>query len=139
VVDKAVLVKKLSAIQDAVARIREVLPPSADAFRADRTVREVVTLNLFVALQEVLAAATDWIADEGRDVPQSYGEVFTVLADRGMLERDLAARLRSAAGLQNLIAHQYGVMDIDRIFMIASNDLDDLLVFCRQMAARSVG
>lgn len=136
-VDKAVLAKKLSAIRDAVARIREVLPPSADAFHADRTTREVVTLNLFVALQEALAAATHWIADEGWNVPQSYGEVFTVLADRDILDRGLAARLRGAAGLRNLIAHQYGVVDVDRIFTIASNDLDDLLLFCQQMAARS--
>jgi uncharacterized protein YutE (UPF0331/DUF86 family) len=137
VVDKAVLARKISAIQDAVARIREVLPTSAGAFHADRTVREVVTLNLFVALQEALAVAAHWIADEGWDVPQSYGDVFTVLADRGILDRDLASRLRGAAGLRNLIAHQYGVVDVDRIFAIASSDLDDLRLFCQQIAARS--
>lgn len=136
-VDKVILAKKLSAIRDAVARIREVLPPSADAFHADRTTREVVTLNLFVALQEALAAATHWIADEGWNVPRSYGEVFTVLADRHILERDLAERLRGAAGLRNLIAPQYGVVDVHRLFTITSNDLDDLRLFCKQMAARS--
>jgi hypothetical protein len=51
-VDKAVLAKKLSAIQDAVARIRDVLPSSAAAFHADRTVREVVTLNLFASAMD---------------------------------------------------------------------------------------
>lgn len=136
-VDKAVLAKKLAAIQDAVARIRAVLPSTADAFHADRTVREVVTLNLFVALQEALAVATHWIADEGWDVPHSYGEVFTVLASRGVLDHDLAVRLHGAAGLRNLIAHQYGVVDVDRIFTIASNDLDDLLLFCQQVASHS--
>lgn len=134
-VDKAVLAKKLAAIQDAVGRIRQVLPPTAGAFRADRTVREVVTLNLFVALQEALAAATHWISDEGWDVPRSYGEAFTVLSDRGVLDHDLAVRLHAAAGLRNLIAHQYGVIDADRIFTVASNDLDNLLLFCQQMAS----
>jgi uncharacterized protein YutE (UPF0331/DUF86 family) len=107
-VDKAVLAKKLAAIRDAVARIREVLPNTADAFGADRTTREIVILNLFVALQEAIALATHWLADEGWDVPQSYGDAFTVLADRHVLEHELAKRLRAASGLRNLIAHQYG-------------------------------
>jgi uncharacterized protein YutE (UPF0331/DUF86 family) len=136
-VDEAVLAKKLAAIRDAVARIREVLPASADAFRADRTAREIVTLNLFVGLQEAIALAAHWLADEGWDVPQSYGEVFAALADRHVLERELAQRLRSASGLRNLIAHQYGAVDAGRIFELASNDVEDLLSFCRQLAQRA--
>jgi uncharacterized protein YutE (UPF0331/DUF86 family) len=136
-VDRAVLAKKLSTIRDAVTRIREVLPPSAEAFGSDRTAREVVTLNLFLALQEAIALAVHWLADAGWDVPQSYGEAFTVLADRNILERELARRLRGAAGLRNLIAHQYGVVDFGRIFAIASNDLDDLLLFCQQLARKA--
>jgi uncharacterized protein YutE (UPF0331/DUF86 family) len=136
-VDKTVLAKKVSAIRDAVARIREVLPDSADAFRADRTAREVVLLNLFVSLQESISLATHWLADEGWDVPQSYGEVFFILAERGVLERDLATRLQAAAGLRNLIAHRYGAIDSDRIFVIATDQLEDLLSFCLLIARRA--
>jgi len=133
-VDEAVLAKKLAAIRDAVARIREVLPGSAEAFRENRTAREVVILNLFIALQEAIALATHWLADEGWDVPQSYGDAFAALADRHILAPDLAHRLRAASGLRNLIAHQYGAVDADRIFDLASNDVEDLLSFCRQLA-----
>jgi uncharacterized protein YutE (UPF0331/DUF86 family) len=114
-VDKTVLAKKLAAIRDAVARIREVLPESLDAFRGDRTAREIVMLNLFVGLQESIASGTHWLTDEGWDVPQSYGEVFAIQAERGLLERALARRLEGAAGLRNLIAHRYGVIDVDRV------------------------
>jgi uncharacterized protein YutE (UPF0331/DUF86 family) len=135
-VDEAVLAKKLAAIRDAVARIREVLPDSADAFRADRTAREIVILNLFISLQEAIALAAHWLADERWDVPQSYGEVFAALADRHVLDHELAQRLRAASGLRNLIAHQYGAVDADRIFELASNDVEDLLSFCQQLAQR---
>jgi uncharacterized protein YutE (UPF0331/DUF86 family) len=136
-VDKVVLATKLAAIRDAVARVREVLPSTVDVFRTDRTAREVVTLNLFVALQESLAAATHWIADEGWEVPQRYGDVFGVLATRGIVDSALAARLRSAAGLRNLIAHQYGVIDVERLFTVASEHLDDVLQFCQQLATHA--
>ena len=136
-VDSAVLARKLSAIRDAIARIAEVLPPSVETFRSDRTAREVVTLNLFLALQEAIALATHWVADEGWGVPQTHGEAFTMLADRGVIERELALRLRGAAGLRNLIAHQYGVVDVDRIFAIASSGLGDVRAFCQQLAQRA--
>ena len=136
-VDKAVLAGKLAAIRDAVIRVREVIPASAEAFRQDRTAREVVTLNLFIALQETIALAAHWVADQGWSVPQSHGEVFTVLGERNVIDDDLARRLCAAAGLRNLIAHQYGVLDTDRIFAIASSDLDDLHVFCQQIATRA--
>jgi uncharacterized protein YutE (UPF0331/DUF86 family) len=136
-VDRAILAARIAAIRDAVARIREVLPPTPDALRVDRTLREVVILNLFVALQESLSLAAHWLADEGLDVPQSYAQVFLRLGERGVVTRELADRLAAASGLRNLVAHRYGALDWNRIHEIASTELDDLLAFCEALAERA--
>ena len=133
-VDKTILANKVAAVRDAVARIASVLPSTPEEFRSDRTTREVVTLNLFLALQDCIGLATHWLADAGWGVPESYGEVFMVLGERGVLDQKLALRLRSAAGLRNLIAHQYGVIDVDRIFAMATSQRGDLLAFCTQLS-----
>lgn len=129
-VDAAIVATKVAAIRDAVDRIRDVLPRELEAFRADRTAREVIVLNLFVALQETLSLATHWLADAGLDVPGTYREIFLDLADRGRIPRDLAQRLAAAASFRNLVARQYGVLDPTRVHDIASNELRDLLDFC---------
>jgi uncharacterized protein YutE (UPF0331/DUF86 family) len=139
VVDGAIVAAKIAAIRDAVDRIRAVLPREAAALEADRTVREVVILNLFVALQETVALATHWLADAGLDVPGSYREIFLDLAQRGMISRDLAERLAAAAGFRNLVAHQYGVLDPARVHAIASAELGDLLDFCRTVSRATSG
>jgi uncharacterized protein YutE (UPF0331/DUF86 family) len=139
VVDGAIVAAKIAAIRDAVDRIRAVLPREAAALEADRTVREVVILNLFVALQETVALATHWLADAGLDVPGSYREIFLDLAQRGMISRDLAERLAAAAGFRNLVAHQYGVLDPARVHAIASAELGDLLDFCRTVSCATSG
>ncbi len=136
-VDSAVLAAKVASVRDAVDRIRAVLPESVEAFEADRTAREVVVLNLFVALQECLALATHWLADAGADVPQSYREVFESLARRSVIPTHLAARLAAASGFRNLVAHQYGALDPARVYQIARSDLGDLLAFCAEMARRA--
>ena len=136
-VDKTILASKIAAVRDAVARIRSILPEDATVFVADRTTREVVVLNLFVALQECVSLAAHWLADDGLDVPQRYAELFRRLGDRGVIAPDLAGRLAAASGLRNLVAHQYGVLDWTRIHSLATERLDDLLAFCDQLASRA--
>jgi uncharacterized protein YutE (UPF0331/DUF86 family) len=136
-VDRQILAEKIASVREAVARIREVLPAERDAFLADRTVREVVILNLFVALQDCMSLAAHWLSDAGLDVPQSYAQVFLRLGERGILGPDLAERLAAASGLRNLVAHRYGVLDWSRVHEIASTQLDDLLAFCEALARRA--
>jgi uncharacterized protein YutE (UPF0331/DUF86 family) len=135
-VDETVQAVKIATIADAVRRVREVLPPTAAGLETDRTAREVITLNLFVAVQECISLATHWLADEGRTVPGTFGEVFRVLAEQGVIPAALANKLAAASGLRNLIAHQYGAIDTARLHSIASNDLEDLLEFCRILVDR---
>ena len=130
-VDATVVATKVAAVRDAVDRVRETLPPDPEAFERDRTAREVVILNLFVALQETVALATHWLSDAGLDVPGSYREIFVDLAARGMIPRELAERLAAAAGFRNLVAHRYGVLDPRRVHAMAASDLSDLLELCR--------
>ena len=138
-VDETIVAARVAAIRDAVDRIRGVLPREPEAFEADRTAREVVILNLFVALQESVSLATHWLADAGLDVPGSYREIFLDLAERGRIPRDLAGRLAAAAGFRNLVAHQYGVLEPARVHAIASKELGDLLDFCEIVSREAAG
>lgn len=136
-VDRTVLATKIAAVRDGVGRIRSVLPADVEAFVQDRTAREVVILNLFVAVQECVSLAAHWLADEGQDVPSTYGELFRRLAERHVVSQSLAERLAAASGLRNLVAHQYGVLDWRRVHAQASAGLDDLLQFCDRLAERA--
>jgi uncharacterized protein YutE (UPF0331/DUF86 family) len=118
-------------------RVHAVLPATPDAFAADRTAREVVLLNLFVALQECLALATHWLADEGLDVPSSYRDVFLGLGERGVVPPELAGRLAAASGFRNLVAHRYGAMDWSRVYRFASESGTGILMFCDELASRA--
>ncbi len=138
-VDKFLLAKAVADIRDAVARIRDKLPADVATFEQDRTAREVVVLNLFVALQHCLAIATHWLADAKLDVPGAYREVFVALGNRGVLPSELAQRLAAASGLRNLIAHRYGVLDWRRIHSYATKDVADLAQFCDAMERAAKG
>ena len=115
-----------------------MLPASVEAFVTDRTVREVVTLNLMVAIQDCLDLATHWLADAGWNVPETYGDVFLALAEHEIIAREMATRLAGAAAFRNLVAHQYGALDWRRVYALATSDLGDLESFCSILAGRAL-
>lgn len=137
--DPYILARSLADLRDAVARIQSVLPVDLATFERDRTIREVVVLNLFVALQNCLTVATHWLAEARLDVPSGYREAMLALRDRGVLEAGLSERLAAAAGLRNLIAHRYGVLDWRRVHEIAATRLGDLLAFADQIERAAAG
>lgn len=139
VVDRTLLAAKIATVRDAMARVRAVLPGSIDAFLADRTAREVVTLNLFVAIQSCLDLAAHWLADAGWEMPRTYADVFAALAQHAVIPRELATRLAAAAAFRNLVAHQYGALDGRRVYALAASDLGDLDAFCATLADRMRG
>jgi len=84
-VDSALLAARIATIRDATRRVRSVRPRSPEGFGRDRTTREVVTLNLFVAIQACLDLAAHWLADAGWDVPAKGGRTQSLSALSGRL------------------------------------------------------
>ena len=135
-VDRDIVAGKVATVRDAVARVREILPTDVAGFIANRNAREIVALNLLVAIQESIDLAAHWIADAGRAVPGTQRELFAELAAQGVVTQALADRLAAACGMRNVIAHQYGTVDWVRLHAAAASDLDDLEALC-QAAARA--
>jgi uncharacterized protein YutE (UPF0331/DUF86 family) len=135
VVERDVVAAKVGAIRAAVARIRTKLPSSRDAFLRDADVREIVALNLFVAVQEALDLAAHWLADEGLAPPQTFRDTFRSLGESGALPATVAAKMEQAAGLRNLIAHRYGQLDWELVYGAVSDDVAVLEDFCAALVA----
>lgn len=121
-----VLARKLAAIHARTARVRELLPASADDFLANRTEAEALILNLFLALQECSDRALHLVADLGLGVPGEPRAAFEALSRAGLLPAPLARKLGAAVGLRNRIAHEYGGLDLVKVYAAARDDLGDL-------------
>ncbi len=70
---------------------------------------DLVSFHLQLAIQECIDLAIHAVADEGISPPDEVGSAFDVLADQGILDRELASRMRRAVGLRNRIVHGYDI------------------------------
>ncbi len=105
--------------------------------REERRERDLGAFYLFLSIQECIDLATHWVADAGWPVPDDAGASFDLLADRGALDRNVAAGMRSAVGLRNRIGHGYAAIDHDRIGRELGEGASTLRAFLSAVAAEA--
>ncbi len=136
--DRALVLRRLARLLEALANARQRRPSDVATLRTDALLRDALALSVLVAVQEAVDIAFHVATDEGWGVPASYAESFELLARHGVLDAALAKSLTGAAGLRNLLAHAYATLDVDRFWAELPNGLDALDGFA-QAVARYVG
>ena len=89
------------------------------------------------SLQEVIEACIDianhLIASEELPRAEEYSEMFEVLGEEEVIDKDLASSLADMASFRNLLVHRYGDIDNQELETILENDLDDVRSFLEQI------
>ena len=122
----------LDALSD-LERYRQSV--TREVLRADRDTQNMVLHALYVAIQSAIDLAFHAVADAGLPRPATYQDAFRRLSEGGRLEPELAERLAGWAGLRNVLAHFYPVIDFDKVHQALRDGLADLRTFARTMAA----
>ena len=102
-----------------------------DEFLNDDDLKDIITHNLFVMLQNVIDIGTHLIADAGWAEPDYLAEIPEILRQEKVIPEGLTGPLKAMIGLRNLIAHEYGVLDYRIIYRIVSEDLGDIQCFLK--------
>jgi uncharacterized protein YutE (UPF0331/DUF86 family) len=105
-----------------------------DRLLAEIDVQNMVLFALYRAVQACIDAGQHVIAERGLPVPSAYREVFRVLGDAGILDPSLTLRLERWGGFRNILAHQYGTLDLERVARALYDDLPDLEAFTATLA-----
>lgn len=127
--DRDLIIAKAASVRAHLDRIVEKTGDGAQVFLRDPDRQDVVAFNLHLAVENCIDIAAHIISENGWGVPGSASEMFYTLEGRGMLDSQLTERMVKAVGLRNLIVHEYGRIDINRLFATVRNNLDDLTAF----------
>jgi uncharacterized protein YutE (UPF0331/DUF86 family) len=129
--DKELAAKKLAEIETFLEELRSLGRP--EAIDTDLRERRFIEHTLQLAIQAALDLASHVASDERLGEPETYAELFSLLAARGFLPAELAPRLRQMAGFRNLLVHGYARVKPEIVAAIASHDAHDLLAFVAAM------
>jgi len=130
-VDKDLLLAKASSVKRYIKRIEEKSKIDLDTFLSDIDRQEIVLFNIQMAVQNCIDIAAHIISEEGLGIPGSTSEMFYLLEENAYLDKQITEKMVKAAGLRNLIVHEYAKVEITQIFDIAQKNITDLNAYLK--------
>ena len=126
VVDSDLILAKAGSVKGHLKRVFEKRNIDLNDFLNDIDRQESILFNIQMAVQNCIDIAAHIISENGLGVPGSRTEMFYLLEKHGYLNHDLTGRMMKAVGFQNLIAHEYGKIELEKVYTIAQEDISDL-------------
>lgn len=126
---------KLIRLDELVRRLQPRVGLTGDGLRDDDMLRDS---TLWILLQLVtLGAAIGAHVTAARlgRTAATYGDTFGLLAEAGAIDEDLIPALRGAAGMRNVLAHEYEEIDLDIVAAALPSAVATFATLRRQVAA----
>jgi len=130
-IDKSLILAKAGRVDVHLRRIREKRAVTVDEFLRDLDRQESILFNLQMAIQSCIDIAAHIISDEELGVAGSTNEMFYILQENGYLPLEVTEKMVAAIGFRDLIVHEYGNVDLKKVFGIAHKDIEDLTGYLR--------
>ena len=124
------LLEALSEYRNQLERLREDAPFAE--YRGERAYAGRYLVQ--AAAQVCIDMANHVIASSGWRAPADFRDAFTVLEEQGVIEPDLAGRMRALAGLRNRLVHVYERVDDRIVHSSLGAGVQDLATFSQAIA-----
>jgi uncharacterized protein YutE (UPF0331/DUF86 family) len=125
------LARFVDDIERSLARLERLGQMDAEHFLADQDAQDIARSRLLTAIEAALSICFHIAARGLNRVPTEYAQCFSLLAEAGMLDQALAARLISMVRFRNRLIHVYWDTDYSQVHRMIRQDLEDLRAFVR--------
>ncbi len=117
-VNKAVLAARLERLREYFAVLESVQGYDIDRFVQDPFIHGTAERNLHLAIECLMDIGNHVISDRGYPKPENYVDIFRILAERGVIPKDLFQELVGMAAFRNVLVHDYLRLDRKRVYQI---------------------
>ena len=125
-ISRVVVADKIAAVRRMLDGIRTLPLDNLAAFTADGRMVAAGDSYLRRALEALLDLARHMLAKGFGRAPAEYGEVARQLAEVGVVNQQLAARLVLMARYRNRMVHFYDEISDQELFTILTSELGDI-------------
>lgn len=132
-IDKETISAKFDIIERDMEFLNEFKEIDEDDFLNNYKNIQSAKYSLLEIIEACIDISTHIVAAKMFGRIEEYREIFHMLGLRRVLDKDLALRLEDMAGFRNLLVHRYGNIDNLRVLEIIKNDLDDVLLFEKEI------
>ena len=124
-VDEALILRKLSELDEYLRQIREYERITVNRYSGDWKIQRIIERTLQMMIETCVDIAGHIISDKEYRIPKCYSDTFRVLHEEKIVNDKLFASLDKMAKLRNVVVHQYDKVDAEIVVGILKKDLKD--------------
>lgn len=125
-VDHQIVISRLERLKGYVKLLQRVKKLGLNRFKEDPFIQGATERYLHLSIECLLDIGNHVISDGRFRKPETYGEIFEVLAEEGVISKAMLRRLDGMAAFRNLLVHDYARIDLNQIFEILDKRLKDI-------------
>lgn len=85
--------------------------------------------GLFESIQIIIDISCSIVANKNLGTPKNYSECISLLVSNDYLNKDLGEKIKSMIGLRNLLIHEYGIIEVNKLFANLDHINDNEILF----------
>lgn len=128
-IDKEVIREKFQELNRYLKELEDIKSISRDEFSSSLRKQWMVFHGLQLSIQLLMDVGNHILAAIGENQISDYTDIIDRLGERNIIPSDFAQRIRSMAGLRNVLIHEYTRIDLNKIYDILQNQLIDFHKF----------
>jgi len=129
VVDKNLILRKISELEIHLKEISEFSAISVEAYKKDWKTQRIVERTLQIMIELCIDVAEHIISDARMRLPTTYSDTFMVLYENHIIDQPLLVTMEKMAKFRNVVVHQYENVDPEIIITILGKSLNDFILF----------
>ncbi len=124
-VDKDLVESKLARLAQYLVELSDVLQTSESEFVTDFRLHRTAERSLELMVESAASINTEVAQAVAKIPPSDYYSSFFSIASAGWVDREVATRLATMAGLRNRLVHQYEDVDLKKLYGALKRSLPD--------------
>jgi uncharacterized protein YutE (UPF0331/DUF86 family) len=115
-VDKEVVKRLINEAEEALDEIKKILAVDLSIFVNNRSLRYSLRYSIVMVVEALADLAVAILEKDFGVTVESYRDAFLRLAEKGVINAEVAQSMVRLAGLRNIIVHRYWSVDDMRIY-----------------------
>ena len=130
-VDREVVVERIKNLEEKIDYLKKIGDYKKSEFSKEADIYFRFERALHLAIEAVIDIGNHIIADHRLKTPDSNKDIFKILANNKIIDKNLADKLMKMAGFRNILVHDYLDLDRELEYEIISNNLEDIEKFMK--------
>lgn len=128
------LIEKIKRLEENLKTLESIKAGyTLDQIEGDKIDEWGLRYGLLESIQIIIDISCGIVAEKNIGTPRNYVECIGLIITGGYLEKAAGEKIKKMIGLRNLLVHEYGIIDIKKLYNYLDN-LGDIRNFINEIA-----